>query len=124
MLRIQSVTTYSICKNNLKMLIFGFVLFYLTSVTTLETDSDVKVRLFDNQNAPSTDIFKFLFHTFERKIKEFEKNLKHIQNIERKLTVHFTDYLNGIADKLAKDNGKKSTFVDKYKGFMALSICF
>lgn len=113
MLRIQSVTTYSICKNNLKMLIFGFVLFYLTSVTTLETDSDVKVRLFDNQNAPSTDIVKFLIHTFERKIKEFEKNLKHIQNIERKLTVHFTDYLNGIVDKLVKDNGKKSTFIDK-----------
>ncbi|XP_076072706.1 uncharacterized protein LOC143044534 isoform X1 [Mytilus galloprovincialis] len=111
MLRIQSVTTYSICKNNLKMLIFGFVLFYLTSVTTLETDSDVKIRLFDNQNAPSTDIVKFLIHTFERKIKEIEKNLKHIQNIERKLTVHFTDYLNGIADKLVKYNAQQDNMI-------------
>ncbi|CAC5413292.1 Fibrinogen-like protein A,Ryncolin-4,Angiopoietin-related protein 7,Ficolin-1-B,Ficolin-2,Ryncolin-1,Tenascin-R,Fibrinogen-like protein 1,Tenascin-X,Fibrinogen C domain-containing protein 1-A,Tenascin-N,Ryncolin-3,Tenascin,Fibroleukin,Fibrinogen C domain-containing protein 1,Ryncolin-2,Angiopoietin-related protein 6,Techylectin-5B,Angiopoietin-2,Angiopoietin-related protein 2,Microfibril-associated glycoprotein 4,Ficolin-1-A,Ficolin-1,Fibrinogen C domain-containing protein 1-B [Mytilus coruscus] len=106
------------------MLIYGFALFWLTSVTTVETNSDVEVRLLDNQNAPlmaSFDMSKandrvkqFVSDAIEAKMKGIEKNFnQQIENIERNFTVYFTDYLHGIADKIVKENDK--TKVTKLK---------
>ncbi|VDI74480.1 Hypothetical predicted protein [Mytilus galloprovincialis] len=98
------------------MLIHGFALFWLTSVTTLNTDSNVEVRLLDNQNAPLTAIFdmskandrlkQFVSDAIETKMTDIENKIKQqTENIERNLTFHFTEYLHGIADKMNKENG-------------------
>ncbi|CAC5413293.1 Fibrinogen-like protein A,Ryncolin-4,Angiopoietin-related protein 7,Ficolin-3,Ficolin-1-B,Ficolin-2,Ryncolin-1,Tenascin-R,Fibrinogen-like protein 1,Ficolin-1,Fibrinogen C domain-containing protein 1-A,Tenascin-X,Tenascin-N,Ryncolin-3,Fibrinogen C domain-containing protein 1,Ryncolin-2,Angiopoietin-related protein 6,Techylectin-5B,Angiopoietin-related protein 2,Ficolin-1-A,Tenascin,Fibrinogen C domain-containing protein 1-B [Mytilus coruscus] len=100
-----------------QMLIHGLALFWSTSVTTLETDTDVEVRLLDNQNAPLTAIFdmskandrvnQFVSDAIEAKMTDIEENLdQQIENFERNLTLHFTDYLHGIADKIVKENEK------------------
>lgn len=122
------------------MLLYGFALFLLTPVNTLNTDSNVEVRLLDNQNAPLTAIFdmskandrlkQFVSDAIETKMTDIEKKLKQqTENIERNLTFHFTKYLHGIADKMNKENGKKSTFIDKFIVFvfyyyMSLSVGF
>ena len=102
------------------MLIHGFALFWLTSVTTLNTDSNVEVRLLDNQNAPLTALFdmskanerlkQFVSDAIETKMIDIENKIKQqTENIERNLTFHFTEYLHGTADKMNKEfqNGKK-----------------
>ncbi|XP_071131152.1 microfibril-associated glycoprotein 4-like [Mytilus edulis] len=66
-----------------QMLIYGYALFWLTSVTTSETDSDVEVRLLDNQNSPLMATFdmskangrikQFVSDTIEAKIKDIKE---------------------------------------------------
>ncbi|CAG2228957.1 Angiopoietin-related protein 1,Ficolin-1-A,Ryncolin-1,Tenascin-N,Angiopoietin-related protein 7,Ficolin-3,Fibroleukin,Ficolin-1,Ficolin-1-B,Angiopoietin-4,Tenascin-R,Ryncolin-2,Techylectin-5B,Microfibril-associat ed glycoprotein 4,Fibrinogen-like protein A,Ryncolin-3,Angiopoietin-2,Tenascin-X,Ficolin-2,Tenascin,Angiopoietin-related protein 2,Ryncolin-4 [Mytilus edulis] len=96
------------------MLIHGFALFWLTSVTTLNTDSNVEVRLLDNQNAPLTALFdmskanerlkQFVSDAIETKMIDIENKIKQqTENIERILTFHFPEYLHGIADKMNKE---------------------
>ncbi|XP_063447243.1 fibrinogen-like protein A [Mytilus trossulus] len=118
-----------------QIIIYGFALFCLTSVTTLDTDSDVEVRLLDNQNAPLMATFdmskandrlkqfvsdaietkmidienklkQFVSDAIETKMTDIEKKLKQqTDNIERNLTFHFTKYLHGTADKMNKEKG-------------------
>lgn len=100
--------------------------FWLTSVTTLETESDVEVRLLDNQNSPLMATFdmskangrikQFVSDTIEGQMKDKEELWKRkecmsgaledkikdieasfnqkISNVDRNLTVYFTDLLN------------------------------
>ncbi|CAC5390192.1 Fibrinogen-like protein A,Ryncolin-4,Angiopoietin-related protein 7,Ficolin-3,Ficolin-1-B,Ficolin-2,Ryncolin-1,Tenascin-R,Fibrinogen-like protein 1,Ficolin-1,Fibrinogen C domain-containing protein 1-A,Tenascin-X,Tenascin-N,Ryncolin-3,Fibrinogen C domain-containing protein 1,Ryncolin-2,Techylectin-5B,Angiopoietin-related protein 2,Microfibril-associated glycoprotein 4,Tenascin,Fibrinogen C domain-containing protein 1-B [Mytilus coruscus] len=96
-----------------KMLIYGFAWFWLTSVTTLETESDVEVRLLDKQNASlmaTFDMFKaydrvkqFVGDAIKTKMTDIEKNFnQQIENIGINLTVHFTVNLREIINENEK----------------------
>ncbi|CAG2222401.1 Tenascin-R,Ryncolin-2,Ficolin-1-A,Ryncolin-1,Fibrinogen C domain-containing protein 1,Tenascin-N,Fibroleukin,Fibrinogen-like protein 1,Ficolin-2,Tenascin,Ficolin-1,Fibrinogen-like protein A,Ficolin-1-B,Microfibril-associated glycoprotein 4,Ryncolin-3,Ryncolin-4 [Mytilus edulis] len=84
-----------------QMLIYGYAVFWLTSVTTLETESDVEVRLLDNQNSPLMATFdmskanvrikQFVSDTIEGKMKDIEELWKRKECMSDALEVKIKD---------------------------------
>ncbi|VDI67885.1 Hypothetical predicted protein [Mytilus galloprovincialis] len=111
-----------------QMLIYGYAVFWLTSVTTLETESDVEVRLLDNQNSPLMATFdmskanvrikQFVSDTIEGKMKDIKELWKRKKCMSDALEVKMKDIEASFNQKISNvERNLTAYFTDLLNGY-------